>query len=55
MTDKEEEIIKHYPESSLLVELARNTWNGNIKTARVDFSLSDRLKTELKKIIGQGN
>ena len=51
MTDKEEENIKHYPESLLLVELAKNTWNGNIKAARVDFSLSDRLKAELKKLL----
>jgi hypothetical protein len=51
MPGKEEEIIKHYPESSLLVELAKNTWNGNVKAARVDFSLSDRLKVELKILL----
>ena len=51
MTGKEEEIVKRYPESSLLVELAKNTWNNNIKAARVDFSLSDRLKAELRKLL----
>ena len=51
MTDKEKEIVKHYPESSLLVELAKNTWNGNINAVRVDFFLSDRLKAELRKLL----
>ena len=53
MTDKEEELAKHYPEASLLVELAKAVWNENLKTARVDFSLSDRLKTELRKLLNK--
>jgi len=51
MTDKEKELVKNYPESPLLVELAKTAWNGDIKAARVDFSLSDKLKTELKKLL----
>jgi len=51
MTDKEKELIKNYPESPLLVELAKTAWNGDLKAARVDFSLSDKLKTELKKLL----
>jgi hypothetical protein len=33
------------------VELAKAVWSGNLKVARADFSLSDRLKTELKKLL----
>ena len=51
MTDKEEELTKYYPEASLLVELAKAAWNEKIKAARVDFSLSDRLKAELRKLL----
>jgi predicted Zn-dependent protease len=51
MTDKEEELVKHYPEASLLVELAKAAWTENLKAARVDFSLSERLKTELRKLL----
>jgi len=53
MTDKEKELANHYPEASLIVELAKATWNGSLKAARVDFSLSDRLKTELKKLLNK--
>jgi len=51
MTDKEKELANHYPEASLLVELARTTWNGDVKAARVDFSLSGKLKAELRKLL----
>jgi hypothetical protein len=53
MTDKEKELVKHYPEASLLVELAKTAWNDDLKAARVDFSLSDRLKEELKNLLGK--
>jgi len=53
MTDSEKELVNHYPEASLLVELAKAVWSGNIKAARADFSLSDKLKTELKKLLGK--
>jgi hypothetical protein len=53
MTDMEKELTKHYPESSLLVELAKTAWNDDLKAARVNFSLSDRLKEELKKLLGK--
>ena len=51
MTDNEKELVEHYPEASLIVELAKTAWNGTLKSARVDFSLSDRLKAELKKLL----
>jgi hypothetical protein len=51
MTDKERELSNRYPEAPLLVEMAKTAWNGNLKAARVDFSLSDKLKAELKKLL----
>jgi hypothetical protein len=51
MTNKGEELTKHYPEASLLVELAKTVWNSDLKAARVDFSLSDRLKVELRNLL----
>jgi len=51
MTNKEEELAKHYPEAPLLVELAKTVWNSGLKAARVDFSLSDRLKVELRNLL----
>jgi len=51
MTDKERELSNHYPEAPLLVEMAKTAWSGNLKAARVDFSLSDKLKAELKKLL----
>ena len=51
MEDKEKELVKRYPEAPLLVELAKTTWSGDIKAARVNFSLSDKLKAELKKLL----
>jgi hypothetical protein len=51
MTVKEEELIQRYPEASLLVEMAKATWDEHLKAARVNFALSDRLKTELKKLL----
>jgi hypothetical protein len=51
MTDKEKELAKHYPEASLLVEMAKTAWNNNLNATRVNFSLSDRLRAELKKLL----
>jgi hypothetical protein len=51
MTDKEKELIARYPEAQLIVNMAESAWKGNIKAARIDFSLSDRLKAELKELL----
>jgi hypothetical protein len=53
MTDKEQQLAEKYPEASLIVEMARAAWSGNLKAARIDFLLSDRLKTELKALLGK--
>jgi hypothetical protein len=53
MTDKEKQLTEKYPEASLIVEMAKTAWGGNLKAARVNFSLSDRLKAELKILLGK--
>jgi hypothetical protein len=53
MTDKEKQLAEKYPEASLIAEMARTAWSGNLKAARIDFSLSDRLKAELKALLGK--
>jgi len=54
MTDKEKELAKQYPEASLLVAMAETTWAGSLKSVKIEFSLSDRLKTKLTELLGKG-
>ena len=51
MTDKEAELVKKYPEAPLLVAMAESTWAGNRKTAKIEFSLSDNLKSKLVELL----
>jgi len=53
MTDKETELAKQYPEAPLLVAMAESTWSGNKKSIKIEFSLSDGLKTKLKELLGK--
>ena len=53
MTDKEIELIKKYPEAPLIVAMAESAWAGNCKTVKIEFSLSDKLKTKLYELIGK--
>jgi hypothetical protein len=53
MTDKEKALAGQYPEAALIVEMARAAWSGSLKAARIDFELSDRLKGELKALLGK--
>ena len=53
MTNSKKAHSENYPESILLVELAKAAWEGNLKAARVDFSLSTKLKAELRKLLGK--
>ncbi|MDR1949863.1 MAG: hypothetical protein LBQ38_10770 [Spirochaetaceae bacterium] len=48
-----QEIKKIYPEAVALVGMAESVWYGNTQAARIDFALSDRLKAELKKLLGK--
>jgi len=40
-----------YPESSLLVAMAETAWAGNLKSVKIEFSLSDRLKAKLTELL----
>ena len=46
-----QDIAGKYPEAPVIVEMARTAWNGDLKAAKINFSLSDRLKTELGKLL----
>jgi len=53
MTDKETKLIKQYPEVPLLVAMAESTWNGNRKSIKIEFSLSEGLKIKLTELLGK--
>jgi hypothetical protein len=53
MTNEETEIIKKYPEAPLIVAMAEGAWAGSRKTAKIEFSLSDNLKTKLIELLGK--
>jgi hypothetical protein len=53
MTNKETELVKKYPEAPLIVAMAESTWAGSHKTAKIEFSLSDNLKTKLIELLGK--
>jgi len=53
MTDKETELIKKYPEAPLIVAMAESAWAGNLKMAKIEFSLSEKLKTKLYELLGK--
>ncbi|MDR2901137.1 MAG: hypothetical protein LBV20_06425 [Treponema sp.] len=53
MTDKKIELTQHYREAPLIVAMAESAWNGNCKSAKIEFSLSDNLKTKLKELLGK--
>jgi hypothetical protein len=53
MTDKETELINKYPEAPLIVAMAESAWAGSRKTEKIDFSLSDNLKTKLYELLGK--
>jgi len=53
MTDKETELVEKYPEAPLIVAMAESAWAGNCKTAKIEFSLSDKLKTKLYELLGK--
>jgi hypothetical protein len=53
MTDMEKKKKKKYPEAPLIVAMAESAWTGNRKTAKIEFSLSDNLKTKLIELLGK--
>jgi len=48
-----QDIAGKYPEAPIIVAMAESAWAGNRKTAKIEFSLSDRLKTKLKDLLGK--
>jgi uncharacterized protein with GYD domain len=42
-----------YPEAPLIVAMAESTWAGSRISAKVEFSLSDRLKAKLEELLGR--
>ena len=46
-------LVKQYPEAPLIVAMAESTWAGSRKTAKIEFSLSDNLRTKLKELLGK--
>jgi len=53
MTEKEAEYIKKYPEVQLIAAMAENVWAGSRNIAKIEFSLSDKLKIRLKELLGK--
>jgi len=53
MTEKETEYVKKYPEVRLIVAMAESVWAGNIKSVKIDFSLSNELKMKLSELLGK--
>jgi hypothetical protein len=53
MTEKETELINHYPEARLIVAMAESAWAGNRRVVKIEFSLSDNLKIKLKELLGK--
>ena len=44
-------ITGKYPEASVIIAMAESAWAGSRIAAKIEFSLSDRLKTELRKLL----
>jgi len=53
MIEKEAEYVNNYPEAQLIVAMAESTWAGSRKSAKIEFSLSDKLKMKLKELLGK--
>ena len=43
-----QDIAGKYPEAAVIVEMTRIAWNGYLKAARINLTLSDRLKTKAR-------
>ncbi|MDR3338091.1 MAG: hypothetical protein LBT16_12900 [Treponema sp.] len=53
MTGKEAELIKPYPEAPLIAAMAESTWAGSRAAAKIEFSLSEGLKSRLRELLGK--
>jgi hypothetical protein len=48
-----DDIREAYPEAIAIVEMAETVWIGEPHIRRVDFAPTDRLKVELKRLLGK--
>jgi hypothetical protein len=48
-----DDIREAYPEAIAIVEMAETVWIGEPHIRRVDFTPTDRLKVELKRLLGK--
>jgi hypothetical protein len=46
-------IKQAYPEATLLVDMARNVWDGHSSTVKIEFAVSDRLRAEFLNLTGK--
>jgi hypothetical protein len=49
----EAELMQQYPEAPLVAAMAASAWAGSRKAAKIEFTLSDALKTKLKELLGK--
>lgn len=48
-----QDIAGKYPEAPLIVAMAESAWAGSLKTAKIEFALTDGLKSKLKELLGK--
>ena len=48
-----QDISVKYPEAPIIVAMAESAWVGSRKAAKIEFSLSDRLKIKLTELLGK--
>jgi len=53
MNNVESILVKKYPEAPLIVAMAESAWAGSRKSVKIEFSLSNALKTKLKELLGK--
>jgi len=46
-----QDIAGKYPEAPVIIAMAESAWAGSRKAAKIEFSLSERLKTKLKELL----
>ena len=46
-------IIKVYPESAVIMEMAKMVWGGSTTHEKINFPVSNKLKVELQQLLGK--
>ena len=50
---EQEDIIKKYPEAAAFAGVAKSVWDGNNSPAKVEMSVTGRLRSELKYLLNK--